>query len=165
MTCKDKILYVNNKKHILSNVTSTSNFIETILEQSAQTQHHQVREYPVSKDKRKWIFPIRMMKKHGKWLIATESIPLIATYISEAIKTYINEISVNYSMNEVCNGTLSIQRYFKERRQLDISTAEIGTNLNKFKAEYCAPDEIKTRIKFIEHYKQSIQELREWQKD
>lgn len=121
--------------------------------------------YPVQKDKRKWTFPIQMVKKDGKWVIANGYIPHRSMYVSTDIKNIEKRLFDNKSSMEVCNGKLSLQTYMKKIRPIDHITTEIGTDMNKFNAHYCRP-EIKEMIEgFIKKDKLYIQQLKDLSKE
>ena len=164
--CKNKTIYVNNSKRTLSSVGSTNHFVETILEQPLLNSDKQDNNYYfVPKDRRKWSFPVRMVKRQGKWVIATESIPLITTYVSMEINAFINQIFKYNSIIEVCKGKLSIQRYVKEKRQLDYASTEIGTDLKRFRNKYCTTNEVESIEIHINTMMQTIKKLKECAKE
>ena len=148
--------YATNSKVFLKEVLGSN--IEKIMNKDNSS-------YPVQKEKRKWIFPVKMIKKNGKWVIANGYIPINSMYVRTDIKNIEKRLFDNKSSMEVCNGKLSLQTYMKKIRPIDHITTEIGTDMNKFKAHYCRP-EIKEMIEgSIKEDKLYIQQLKDLSKE
>jgi hypothetical protein len=111
--------------------------------------------YAVPKNKRDWIFDIKLLWKKDKYLISTDSIPLEAKYIYDEINSYKIDIYYLNAMNEVCNGKRKLDRSIVQ----DYDFRIIGLDLLKYKAKYCSHNKIEKRGDAINDLSNILQSL------
>jgi hypothetical protein len=164
-TCSKKIILVNDEKCIFSGIKNTKEFIETIINGKVSSSYNNFDYYFLPANKRKWVLPVRMVRKRSQWLIENGSIPLLSIYISSEIASHKAEILKYKAINDVCSGKLPINQYVSRKLQLDYATTEIGTNLKRFKAECCRKHDIDYRIITISEIMDSLKDFEKLEKE
>jgi hypothetical protein len=75
--------------------------------------------YLVPKNKRIWVFEVRVIKKKGRWLISNDSIPLEMSYIDNEIEIYSEMIETWKKRKDICDGKLSNDNTFDLEKNKD----------------------------------------------
>ncbi len=147
--------------------SQTKQFVEAVFgktEIANRILNKEIGYYPVPKDKRKWVFPVRMVNKKGKWLIAMESVPLETSYLSSKIDWYKEERNKEIAINDVCNGMRKIDSHSMKPYTDDVKKKN-GSNPQKFKDKFCKEDDIKARENNVKEYTDAILQFESLIKD
>lgn len=144
-------------------LTNSEQFIKDVFGEKAPSiiNNEANNFYSVQKDKRKWLFPVRMKSINNKWVISNSTIPIQATNISMVIHVIKTQIFKHQSVKEVCSGNLSFQKYVREKRYVGmVSMEETGTDLKAFRNHFCTPNEIESIEQSIINFGKTIQQLK-----
>jgi hypothetical protein len=68
--------------------------------------------YIVPKNKRIWVFEIRVVKKGGNWLISKDSIPVEMSYVDNEIEIYREMLKTFEKRKDICDGNLNNDNTF-----------------------------------------------------
>ena len=142
-----------------SYLSNTQQFVKAVLGNNAnRVLKKEVDFYPVTKNNRSWVIQVQMIKKNGKWLIATKTLPFQSAYVNSEVLYYKEEVGREIETNKVCEGKRGVDQYIMER-QLDYVKKEIGKSFKKFRAKFCTENDLKVRSRFIEGGISTIQKL------
>ena len=130
-----------------------SNFFEAVLGKGGNAvilHRNKADYYYVPKDKRKWVFPVRMIKVKGKWVIATGSVPPEAFYGNKLLDLYSCEINKRRKINEICAGRRPFDTKIMESyRYLQSPT---GSNESRFRSQFCGETDIRIREESVDKF-------------
>jgi hypothetical protein len=164
-TCSKKVILVNDEKYSFSGIKDTKELIEKIINDKISPTYDKYDYYFLPASKRKWVLPVRMVRKRGQWLIENGSIPLLTIQISAEIADLTKSMKGYQAIDDVCSGKLTIKNYVKKKLNFDYSTTEIGADLKRFKMEHCSKDMNSFRKEVINNTAKSIQDFKELQKE
>jgi hypothetical protein len=150
---KAKTIYVDSIKYS----SDSTQFLEAVFNDTDMSNNEKY-YYSMPTNRRKWVFPVRMVNKQGKWLLATDTIPYKSCYLIAEIDWHAKYMLESIAMNDVCRGKRKFDPKIIQRK-LNTVREKIGNDIRKFKAEYCTPEVLSGRNLSIREDMQIIQQL------